>query len=307
MTSYIGVDFYGVLEINRDADVGAVNRAFKRLALKYHPSLAKSPSAAADFNGLCEAYAVLSDARLRAIYDAHGHDGLADKDVAWKYNGDSDGIFHRFFGTDNPFVFQDDRPHHFFSETRRSAVEKQIAPLRTIVAEVSLSDLFKAATIEVPFERRAIEHNGTFTTTPASVRVSLRKGMTTGSTIIVKGYGDAVVGHAQGDLAVTLSPIADGALSVAEGGNGDLKLVHPITLTEALCGAVVHYTTLDGRALSCRLNEVINPSSVRVVEREGLWRPDGRTRGDLRIVFEIKFPRSVSAEQKAELARILSV
>lgn len=305
MSTYIGVDFYGVLEINRDADIGGVNRAFKRLALKHHPSLAKAPSAASAFNGLCEAYAVLSDPRLRAIYDAHGHDGLADKDVAWKFNGDSEGIFRRFFGTDNPFVFQDDQPHHFFSETRRNAVEKQIAPLRTIVAEVTLKELFTAATVEVPFERRTYADNGTYTATPASVRVSLRKGMGSGSTIIVKGFGDEVKGQPRGDVAVTVSVLPDGPLSYKDGG--DLELKHEITLTQALCGAVVRFETLDGREISWRLNEVINPSSVHTIQREGLWRSDGKTRGDLSVVFEVVFPRSLTAGQKSELQRVLSM
>lgn len=305
MSSYIGVDFYGVLEINRDADIGGVNRAFKRLALKHHPSLAKTPAAASAFNGLCEAYAVLSDPRLRAIYDAHGHDGLADKDVAWKFNGDSEGIFRRFFGTDNPFVFQDDQPHHFFSETRRNAVEKQIAPLRTIVAEVPLRDLYTAATVEVPFERRTIEENGTYTTTTASVRVSLRKGMGSGSTIIVRGYGDEVKGQPRGNVAVTLSVLPDGPLSARD--DGDLELKYELTLTQALCGAVVKFVTLDGRDLSWRLNEVIHPQSVHTIQREGLWRSDGKTRGNLCVVFCVQFPRSLSAEQKAEIGRVLSM
>jgi molecular chaperone DnaJ len=70
-------DYYEVLGIARDADVKAIRDAFRRLALKYHPDRNKSPDAEERFKEIAEAYAVLSDPKKRAEYDARGFAGVA--------------------------------------------------------------------------------------------------------------------------------------------------------------------------------------------------------------------------------------
>jgi len=70
-------DYYEVLEVARNADVKAIKDAFRRLALKYHPDRNKSPDAEERFKEIAEAYAVLSDPKKRAEYDARGFAGVA--------------------------------------------------------------------------------------------------------------------------------------------------------------------------------------------------------------------------------------
>ena len=65
-------DYYEVLGVQRDADAGAIKDAFRKLALQYHPDRNKSPDAEGRFKQIAEAYAVLSDPRKRADYDARG-------------------------------------------------------------------------------------------------------------------------------------------------------------------------------------------------------------------------------------------
>lgn len=71
-------DYYEVLGVSRDADAKAVKDAFRELALKYHPDRNKSPDAEARFKEIAEAYAILSDPKKRADYDARGFAGVAD-------------------------------------------------------------------------------------------------------------------------------------------------------------------------------------------------------------------------------------
>ena len=71
-------DYYEVLGLARDADAKAIRDAFRQLALKHHPDRDKSPGAEERFKAIAEAYAVLSDPRKRADYDAHGFGGLGD-------------------------------------------------------------------------------------------------------------------------------------------------------------------------------------------------------------------------------------
>ena len=62
-------DYYKMLGVGRDADQVAIERAYRRLALKYHPDRNKAPRAAARFLEIQEAYAVLSDPEKRLTYD----------------------------------------------------------------------------------------------------------------------------------------------------------------------------------------------------------------------------------------------
>lgn len=71
------LDYYEVLGVPRNADEKAIKDAFRGLALKVHPDRNKAPEAEAKFKQVAEAYAVLSDPRKRAAYDAQGFSGVA--------------------------------------------------------------------------------------------------------------------------------------------------------------------------------------------------------------------------------------
>ena len=66
-----------MLGVSRDADSRAIKDAFRSLALKYHPDRNKEPGAEERFKEIAAAYAVLSDPKKRAEYDAGGHAGVA--------------------------------------------------------------------------------------------------------------------------------------------------------------------------------------------------------------------------------------
>lgn len=66
-----------MLGVARDADEKAIKDAFRKLALQYHPDRNKEPGAEERFKEIAAAYAVLSDPKKRAEYDAHGFAGVA--------------------------------------------------------------------------------------------------------------------------------------------------------------------------------------------------------------------------------------
>lgn len=70
-------DYYEVLGVAKDANAAAIKKAFRSLALKYHPDRNKAPDAKEKFQEIAEAYAVLHDPKKRAHYDARGHAGVS--------------------------------------------------------------------------------------------------------------------------------------------------------------------------------------------------------------------------------------
>jgi molecular chaperone DnaJ len=88
-------DYYEVLGVSKNASKDEVKRAYRKLALQYHPDRNKSPEAEEKFKELSEAYAVLSDDTKRKQYDQFGHAGINSQYTTEDIfrNADFDSIF----------------------------------------------------------------------------------------------------------------------------------------------------------------------------------------------------------------------
>ena len=82
---------YEVLGVERDADDAQLKKAYRKLALKLHPDKGGDPE---EFKAVSEAYAVLSSAEKRSVYDATGEAELADFDMEEFLNS---GVLGDFF------------------------------------------------------------------------------------------------------------------------------------------------------------------------------------------------------------------
>ncbi|MGP1359905.1 molecular chaperone DnaJ [Campylobacter sp.] len=95
-------DYYEILEISRNANGDEIKKAFRKLALKYHPDRnAGDKEAELKFKQINEAYQVLSDEQKRAIYDKYGKDGLDGRfgsGGGFSADFDLSDIFDSFFG-----------------------------------------------------------------------------------------------------------------------------------------------------------------------------------------------------------------
>ncbi|KYH38327.1 MAG: molecular chaperone DnaJ [Candidatus Bathyarchaeota archaeon B23] len=103
-------DYYRILGVDRNATQEEIKRAFRRLALKYHPDRNKSPDAEERFKEISEAYAVLSDPEKRRQYDLFGYEGIQTRyspedlfnrtifrDIFTEFGFDFDDLFNRLF------------------------------------------------------------------------------------------------------------------------------------------------------------------------------------------------------------------
>jgi curved DNA-binding protein CbpA len=95
----MGKDYYKTLGIAKRANENEIKKAYRKMALKFHPDKNKDAGAEAKFKEIAEAYDVLSDPKKKEIFDQHGEEGLKD--------GGMPGGF--------TYSFQDD-PMRMFSE-----------------------------------------------------------------------------------------------------------------------------------------------------------------------------------------------
>merc|ERR1712215_43156 len=120
----MGKDYYKVLGVARGASDDEIKKAYRKLAMKYHPDKNRASGAEEKLKEIGEAYDVLSDARKKQIYDQCGEEGLKGgmggtggsnnyaggmpnfgngQNFSYSYHGDPRATFTQFFGNSNPF------------------------------------------------------------------------------------------------------------------------------------------------------------------------------------------------------------
>lgn len=110
----MGKDYYKTLGLQKGASDDELKKAYRKMALKYHPDKNKSPGAEAKFKEIAEAYEVLNDPKKREIYDKYGEEGLKGGmgggggggpggNFTYTFHGDPHETFRMFFGDENPF------------------------------------------------------------------------------------------------------------------------------------------------------------------------------------------------------------
>ncbi|KAL1325257.1 hypothetical protein HN51_035338 [Arachis hypogaea] len=97
----MGVDYYKILQVDKNAKDEDLKKAYRKLAMKWHPD--KNPNnkkdAEAKFKQISEAYEVLSDPQKRAIYDQYGEEGLKGQVPPPDAGGPGAGAGTTFFST----------------------------------------------------------------------------------------------------------------------------------------------------------------------------------------------------------------
>ena len=157
-------DYYEILCVDKNADEAAVKRAYRNLAMKYHPDRNPGDSKAAEkMKEINEAYAVLSDAKKRKLYDTYGHAGLEGYTQEDIFRGVDFSSLFREFGLGDFLGFGDSLFDSFFG--RRSAASrgpKKGADLRYDL-NVTLEEIAcgMEKTVELPLIERCTNCQGT--------------------------------------------------------------------------------------------------------------------------------------------------
>ncbi len=144
-------DYYEVLGVDKKASADDIKRAYRRMAMKYHPD--KNPGdkeAEARFKECAEAYEVLSDPTKRQQYDQFGHEGLRGAGMHDFSRMNVDDIFS-MFGFDDLFG-------GIFGGRRRSGTGRQAGPTRGFdletAVELTLEEVAQGAEKTIEFTRQ---------------------------------------------------------------------------------------------------------------------------------------------------------
>lgn len=335
-----GRDYYDILGVARDADSSTIKRAFRKLAVKYHPD--KNPgdkTAEKMYVELNNAYEVLGDNSKRQRYDMYGEDGLRGAGQ----DSDDDGFdpFGGMFGN--------------WGGRRRRQEERRVRDV-VVPLSVSLEMLYNGGVIEASHKRRVICSewsdcekkctrcggrgiviqtrrlgpgfvqqiqtscpvcggtgkisnpnckscpNGQFEEVEKLLLIDIEKGMTSGQTITFDGHTDEKPDHAAGNVHFEIDT-QDHDRFQREGD--DLHYLLDITLSEALVGVDRVVRQLDGRKVSIQTDHVISPKERIVIPGEGMPKHDGSGTGNMVVEFWVEFPKSLTEQQKKATVTLL--
>jgi len=315
----MGQDYYSVLSLTRSVNDADVKRAYRKLALKFHPE--KNPDdqvSAEKFKQVSEAFDVLSDPRKRAVYDQFGEEGLKngvpqsqEDGGAWTqgytFHGDAEKVFRDFFGGDNPFQEYYDRVdgdmHMGFGGLQGRGSKKQDPPIERELA-LSLEEVFHGCVKKMKISRRVMNEDGhTSNIRDKILTITVKRGWRSGTKIAFPKEGDQGPNNVPADIVFI---VKDKPHPRFRREGVDLIYKAAVPLGKALTGCTVEIHTLDDRVLHIPINDVVQPGYTKVVPGEGMpLTNEPKQKGNLIIEFDIEFPTSLTPERKELIKRAL--
>nr|XP_057911490.1 dnaJ homolog subfamily B member 9-like isoform X1 [Doryrhamphus excisus] len=113
----ISKSYYETLNVEQTASERQIKKAYRKLALKYHPDKTRSADAETIFREIVEAYTLLCDTEKRRLYDKLGHDGFLSNNVLLEsVNEDESGCLFCFGDLEDIFTDSFTEELHFYED-----------------------------------------------------------------------------------------------------------------------------------------------------------------------------------------------
>ena len=266
------MDYYATLGLQRNASDAEIKKAYRSMAMKYHPDRGGDEK---KFKEISQAYEFLSDPQKKQIIDLGGDPnsqpgmGGGQNPFEFHFNtGNMNDIFGNFgFGG---FGRQPQRRNRSLNINVDITLEDVLTG-KDFTAEVSIPGKNKMINIQIP---PGIEH---------------------GQQIRYEGMGDdSIPGLKPGDLLVNVI-VREHSRYKREGTS--LIVEREVSVWDALLGASIEIQTLDRKTLSMSLPPGTQPDTVMSCKGEGLPNMRTKQRGNLLIRIKVVVPRVINPEQ----------
>lgn len=293
-------DYYDILGVSKSASLDEIKKAYRKLALEWHPDRNKKPEASEKFKEINEAYAVLSNSEKRSAYDQFGHSAFApgmggraagqgpfggayrQGPFSYTYYTSGDGRSGSPFGGFEDFIDPFEIFEQFFgggfgrSQSRHRREAYQIT--------IDFMDAMKGVTKEVHLPRGQAGEG--------SVRKTIKipAGVDTGSRIRFDDF----------DIVIEVRPDKH---HKREGD--DLIIEHEIPYSVAALGGTIDVPTIDGD-VKLRIQPGTQPGTLIRLRGKGAPHVRGGGRGDEYVRIGLRIPTHLSKRQR-ELLQELDV
>jgi curved DNA-binding protein len=292
-------DYYAILGVGKAATQEEIQRAYRKLARKYHPDINKESSAEEKFKQINEAYEVLGDQEKRAKYDQFGS-GWDGQFANQRHQGGDNVRYH--FSNADPGQFSDFFQNLFGggwsfdeeTELRGGGTRRRRGRDHETTIGITLADAYHGARKSIELEKVEADGSGRPTRSRRSYDVTIPPGVTDGSLIRLAGQGgNGSGGGDAGDLFLRVSILPDSRFNLK---GHDLATTVDITPWEAALGAKVLVPTIDGKI---NLAVPAGTQSGQTLRVRGKGMPVTSDRyGDLLVNVRIVVPKHLSARER---------
>lgn len=277
-------DCYNVLGIKKSANEKEIKKAYKKLAMKYHPD--RNPDnivAEEKFKEIKSSYEILSNPGSKEQYDAYGHKAF-DKNAR---PGPSGFSSQSGFSSHADFfdMFNQADPQRPKPKPQPQKGSDIVIPL-----EITLEDSFNGCQKEVRLPN-----------TIAALLVSIPKGINSKQRVRVVGKGNpGTLGAARGDLFVSVNVSAH---HIFKRDQNDLYCEIDVLFTIAALGGMITVPTLS-RALKLKIPEGTQSGRKFRIKGKGMPSMSAGSNGDLICNVNIKIPEILTDEQRILLTKL---
>ncbi len=292
-------DYYDVLGVAKTASSDELKKAYRKLALEWHPDRNKSADAHEKFKEINEAYEVLSDAKKRSTYDQFGHQafqpgmgGAGAHGGPYGGGGFRQGPFTYYYQSGgnggSPFDGVDfSDPFDIFEQFFGGGFGGGFGrgggrPREAYQLTIEFMDAVKGASREIHLPRGAAGQGSTKKT------IKIPAGVDTGSRIRFDEF----------DVIIEVRPDK----KFKREGN-DLVTEQEITFSQAALGAVIEVPTIDD-PVKIRVQPGTQPGTLIRLRGKGVPSVRGGARGDQYVRVTLKVPTHLTKRQKEILEEL---
>ena len=309
-------DYYKILGVSKSASPEEIKKAYRKLALKYHPDRNKGDkSAETMFKEISEAYAVLSDSEKKKQYDMFGAEGFHNKfsqedifkgfdfntifkEFGFEGGGGGQNVFNQFFGGTGG------RGHCRFNNAGAPFGSSSCGfqtGAKHIKGQDMIYDLYLSLEELSTTTKKVISYNIDGHT--ESVSVNIPAGISEGKKLRLKEKGHpGPYGGPRGDLYVRIR-VLDHPLFRRV--NDDLYIKKQLKFSEAVLGAVIEVPTIDQKMLKLKIPPGTQNNAKFRLKGYGLPHMRGKNKGDAYVEISVMIPKALNEKQK-ELVQSLS-